>query len=238
MRAPHNPGRAAGVPYLLLSVLAPLRLVYIPGALFVPGNATETASRIATHEMLFRLGIVSDLLCGVILIFLVLALYRLFEGVDRRTAVLMVILGGVLPATIDFVNVLNDAAALLLVRGADFLSVFDRPQQEALAMLFLRLQHQEVLAAEILWGLWLFPFASLVYRSRFLPRFLAVWLVLNGIAYLIMSITGLLLPHYEETVSRDVFPALMGELAIMLWLLIKGARPQSGRAAVSSTAAA
>jgi len=222
----HNPGRVAGFLYLLLVVFAPLRLIYIPSKLFVHGNATATANNIAAHELLFRLGIVSDLFCGTILIFLVLALYRLLRGVDHNLAVLMVIVGGVLPATIDFLNVLNDAAALVLVRGADFLSVFDKPRRDALAMLFLRLHHQEIVAAEILWGLWLFPLAILVYKSRFLPRFLGVWLIINGFAYLTISFTGLLLPQYEEMVSNIAFPALLGEMAIMLWLVIKGARPQ------------
>jgi hypothetical protein len=195
-----NPGRIAGFLYLILVVFAPFRLIYIPSKLFVHGNATATASNIAAHEFLFRLGILSDLLCGTVLIFLALALYRLLKGVDQNLAVLMVILGGMLPATIDFLNVLNDAAALLLVRGADFLSVFEKPQRDALAMLFLRLHHQEVLAAEILWGLWLFPLAILVYRSRFLPRFLGVWLIINGFAYLTISFTGLLVPQYEGMV--------------------------------------
>src|SRR3989454_5580651 len=225
MSSTRNPGRVAGVLYLLL-LAAPLRLIYIPSKLFVRGNATATANNIATHELLFRLGIATDLFCGTILIFLVLALYRLLKGVDQNLAVLMVILGGVLPAAVDFFNVLNDAAALMLVRGADFLSVFDKPQRDALAMLFLRLHHQEIVAAEILWGLWLFPLAILTYRSRFLPRFLGVWLIINGFAYLIISFTGLLLPQYEDMVSNIVFPALIGEMAFMLWLVIKGAKPQ------------
>jgi len=50
---------------------------------------------------------------------------------------------------------MNDAAALMLVRGTDFLSVFEKPQRDALAMLFLRVHRQEIVAAEILWGLWL-----------------------------------------------------------------------------------
>ncbi len=149
----------------------------------------------------------------------------------------MVILGGVLPAAIDFFNVLNDAAALVLVRGGDFLSVFEKPQRDALAMLFLRLHHQEIVAAEILWGLWLFPLAILVYRSRFLPRFLGIWLIINGFAYLAISFTGLLLPQYEDMVSNYAFPALFGEMAIMLWLVIKGAKPQGLDAAASSLAA-
>jgi hypothetical protein len=237
MRSIKNPGRVAGFLYLLLVIAAPFRLIYIPSKLFVRGNATATANNIAAHETLFRLGIVTDLFCGTILIFLVLALYRLFKGVDQNHAVLMVILGGVMPAIIDFFNVLNDAAALMLVRGADFLSVFEKPQRDALAMLFLRLHGQEIVAAEILWGLWLFPLAILVYRSRFLPRFLGVWLIINGFAYLAMSFTGLLLPQYEDVVSNITFPAQLGEIAIMLWLLIKGAKPQPLDAAALSSAA-
>ena len=112
------------------------------------------------------------------------------------------------------------------LRGADFLSVFEKPQRDALAMLFLRLHRQEIVAAEILWGLWLFPLAILVYRSRFLPRFLGVWLIINGFAYLALSFTGLLLPQYEDMVSNITFPAILGEMAIMLWLVIKGANSQ------------
>jgi uncharacterized protein DUF4386 len=237
MSLTRNPGRVAGFLYLLLVVIAPFRLIYIPSTLFVHGNATATANNIAAHELLFRLGMVSDLVCGVILIFLVLAFYRLFKGVNQNLAVLVVILGGLMPATINFLNVLNDAAALTLVRGADFLSVFEKPQRDALAMLFLRLYHQEDVAAEILWGLWLFPLAILVYKSRFLPRFLGVWLIINGFAYLAISFTGLLLPQYEEMAFNIAFPALLGEMAIMLWLLIKGAKPQPLDAAASSSAA-
>ena len=218
--------RIAGFLYLLLVIVAPLRM-YIPSALFVHGNASATANNIASHETLFRLGIVGDLFCGTILIFIVLALYRLFEGVDQYLAVLVVILGGVLPAAIDFFMMLNDSAALILVRGADFLSVFDKPQRDALAMLFLRMHDQEKLAAEIFWGLWLIPLGILVYRSRFLPRFLGVWLVVNGFGYLINSFTGLLLPQYQNAVGTFTFPALTGEVAFVLWLLIRGAKERT-----------
>jgi Domain of unknown function (DUF4386) len=237
MSSTHNPGRVAGVWYLLLVVMGPLRLIYIPNKLFVEGNATATVNNIASHEWLFRFGMVGELVGAVVLIFLVLAFYRLFQRVDQYLAVLVVILGGVMPALIIFVNVVRDAGALMVVQGANFLSVFDKPQRDALAMLFLRLHRQEIVAAEILWGLWLFPLAILVYRSRFLPRFLGVWLIVNGCAYLTMSFTGLLLPQYEDMVSNIAFPALLGEMAIMLWLLIKGAKPQPLNTAASSLAA-
>jgi Domain of unknown function (DUF4386) len=231
MTSTRNPGRVAGFLYLLLVLGGPIRLIYIPNKLFAHGNAAATAGNIAAHEWLFRFGIVSDLFCAVILIFLALAFYRLFKGVDQNLAVLVVILGGVMPALIDFVGVVHDAAALMLVRAADFLSVFDKPQRDALAMLFLRLRDHQNTAAEILWGLWLFPLAILTYRSRFLPRFLGVWLVINGFAYVILSLTGELLPQYQGKVFAYSQPALFGELALMLWLVIKGANPPAPAAA-------
>jgi len=203
--------------------------MYIPSTLFVPGNAPATIDNIAAHEALFRFGIVTDLFSGTIVIFLALALYRLFQDVDKYLAVLVVILGGVLPAAIDFFIVLNDCAALILARGGDFLSAFDKTQRDALAMLFLRMHDQEILAAEIFWGLWLVPLGTLTYKSRFLPRFLGVWLIVNGLAYLTMSVTGLLFPHYRTTIDTIAFPALTGELAFLLWLLIVGAKDLPSR---------
>jgi hypothetical protein len=114
----------------------------------------------------------------------------------------------------------------MVVRGADFLSVFDKPQRDALAMLFLSLRDHQNTAAEILWGVWLLPLAVLVYRSRFLPRFLAVWLTINGFAYVIISLTGELLSRYQGEVFNISTPALLGEVALMLWLIIKDAKPQ------------
>jgi hypothetical protein len=142
-----------------------------------------------------------------------------------------------MPSLIYFVNVVSDAGALMVVRGADFLKVFDKPQRDALVMLFLRLHDSQNTAAEILWGLWLIPLAILVYRSRFLPRFLGVWLVINGFAYVILSFTGLLLPQYEDKVFLFSQPALLAEVALMLWLVIKGARPPALDAAATSSAA-
>jgi len=237
MTSTRNPGRVAGLWYLLLVLGGPIRLIYIPNKLFVHGNASATASNIAAHEWLFRFGIVSDLFCAVILIFLTLAFYRLFKGVDQNLAVLVVILGGVMPALIDFVGVVYDAAALTLVRGADFLSVFDKPQRDALAMLFLRLRDHQNTAAEILWGLWLFPLAILTYRSRFLPRFLGVWLTINGFAYVLLSLTGELLPQYQNKLFLLSQPALFAEIAFMLWLVIRGAKPPAPAVAASSSPA-
>ena len=97
-------------------------------------------------------------------------------------------------------------------------------------MLFLRLHGHGIRVNEIFWGLWLFPFGLLVYKSGFLPRILGVWLMLNCLAYLATSVTGILWPHYEQRVSSWFFPIMFGELAVMLWLIIMGAKEKHPRA--------
>ena len=236
MSPARNPGRVVGFWYLLLVLGGPLRLIYIPNKLFVHDNAAATAGNIAAHQWLFRFGMLSDLVGAVVLIFLVLAFYRLFKGVDQQLAVLLVIVGGVMPALLNFVNVVSDAGALMFAQsgGADFLSAFDKPQRDALVLVFLRLHHAQIVAAETLWGLWLFPMGALTYKSGFLPRFIGVWLIINGVAYVVLSLTGLFFPEYQGKLFAFSQPALFGELAIMLWLLIKGANPPALEQATST----
>ena len=237
MSSIHNPGRVAGLWYLLLIAMGPIFLIYIPDKLYVKGNAAATVSNIVGHERLFRIGILAELIGGLVLVFLVLAFYRLFKGVDPHLAVLVVILGGVMPAVIYFVNVVNQLGALMVAQGADFLSVFDKPQRDALAMVFLRLHHYQINASLVLAGAWLFPLATLVYRSRFLPRFLGVWLAIGGFGWLILSLTAILAPEYQDKFFAIFQPAFFGEIALMLWLVIKGARPPALDVAASLSAA-
>ena len=224
MTSTKNPSRLAGLLYILMSIPGFFAMVYVPGRLIAHGDAAATASNIAAHELLFRLGIAAQLISQAGFIFVVLALYHLLKGINRRHASLMVTLV-VASIPIAFLNELNSIAALALVRGSDFLSFFEKPQREILAMLFLNLRFQGIVIDEIFFGLWLLPLALLVYNSRFLPRFLGVWLGLDGVGWVILSLTGILSPQYYDKVFAYSQPAAFGEVAFMLWLLVKGAKP-------------
>lgn len=215
--------RIAGFAYLLCVLIAPFRLVYIPGVLFT-GDPANMIGNITSHETLFRFGIFGDLLTGVIQLLFVLALYRLLANVNRKQAGLMLILGGVMVPVIYFINVMNDAATLMLVRGTDFLSMFDETQRHALAMLFLKMHGQVTSAAMLYWGLWLFPLALLVLRSGFLPRLLGYGLMLNGLAYIAQCFAWALLPAWDDAISSIAMPFQFVEVIFMLWLLVMGAR--------------
>ena len=218
-----NPGRYAGFVYFLISLPGFFALIYVPGKVIVHGDTAATVSNIAAHETLFRFGIVCELAGQILFIWVALVLYDLLKSVNQRQASLMFGLI-VVSIPIALMNELNSLATLLLIRGADFLSIFAQPQREAMAMFFLKLHGYGFDIAGIFWGLWLFPLGLLVYRSGFFPRILGVLLVLNGFTYPISSFTSLLLPQYETIVSRWIMPLTFGELIFMLWLLIMGTR--------------
>jgi hypothetical protein len=215
--------RIAGALYLSLLVFGPFSLMYVPSKIYVRGNATATASNVLTHDTLFRFGIVADLLGSIMFMFVVMALYRLLSRVSTTHASHMAALG-LVSAGVGFLNDLNNIAALILFRGGEFLTVFDKPQRDALGMLFLRLHGQGILIDELFWGLWLLPFGILVIKSGFLPRILGVLLIINCFAYVAVSLTNLLQMPFASVVEQYAFIPETGELWIILWLVIKGAK--------------
>ena len=232
MNSVQNKARFAGLLYLLTAIPNVFYLIYVPSVLIVPGDATATAGRIMASESLFRMGIVSELAGATIFIFVVLALQDLLKGVNKKYASLMVTFF-VISVPISCVNVLNQIAVLRLLRGDSFLSVFDQRQLDALVMVFLNLHGYGTIVAQIFWGLWLFPFGVLVFKSGVLPRILGVLLIIGCFGYIAASVTVLLFPASGHMVHELLIaPGGVAELSILLWLLIKGiqARPQAAAA--------
>jgi hypothetical protein len=227
-------GRFAGLLYVLISIFGVFALIYVPGKVIVHGNATATAGNIVAYETLFRSGIATELLGQAAFIFVARALYDLLRGVSQRLASIMFTLI-VVSVPIAFINELNALAALVLIRGSDFLSTFSTPQRESLAMLFLNLHGRGFVICGIFWGLWLFPLGLLVYRSTFIPRILGVLLMLACVGWLVNSVTSLVWPDYADAVSRWMTPLTFGELIFMFWLLIRGAKPRPSRGIVPSS---
>jgi len=225
--------RIAGFIYLAMIIVAPFSMLYVPGKLIVRDNAAATAENILAHETLFRLSIFGDLIGHVIFICLSVALYRLLSGVNKHWALLMVGLVWV-SAAVGFLNTLNDVAAVIFFRGADVLAMFDKAQRDALGMFFIKLHTQGIFMDEIFWGVWLFPFGWLVFRSGFLPRFLGIWLILACFGWVSLSAIAIFSPGYYEGAFNWLQPVFFAELAFMLWVLIKGAKvPQPVLAAAA-----
>lgn len=230
-----NTARLAGALYLLLAILAPIGLLWIPSVLYVRGDAAATAANIRGSELLFRAGIALGLADNVLFILLGVVLYRLFKHVGPTGAMLMLVL--VLSAgTMGFFNKVHQLAALIALGDAEFLSVFTNVQRDALAFLFVRLHGHALQVISLFWGLWLFPFGLLVQRSRFIPKILGILLIINGLAYCVSSLTWVLSPDSSALVNQITLPAkFAGELPIIFWLLIKGVRDEASPDLVPAT---
>jgi hypothetical protein len=184
----------------------------------VPGDTAATAKNIIASESLFRLAFVSGLVAQTVQILLVLVLYKLLKPVNKNLALLMVIFS-LVGIPIAMLNLLNQFAALHLLSGVDYLTLFESGQLQAQAMFFLDLYKHGIIIAQIFWGLWLLPLGYLVFKSGFLPRILGILLIIGGLGYLIDFFIFILFPNFEVTVSQFAF---IGELLFPLWLLIKG----------------
>ena len=219
--------RLIGLLYLIFIITGIYGLIYIPSQINMKGNAVTTAKNILDNEFLFRTSIINDIISNTLWVFLALALYRMFKQVNERQAKLLVALVIVQIPAVFFMETFN-IASLMIFKG-EILKTFELTQRQDLAMLFLKLSDYGVLTLEAFWGLWLFPLAILIYKSNFLPRFLGIWLIVTGLFYLFLSFTGIMFPEYKDLVLHNVFalPAELGEVALMLWLLIKGVNEPS-----------
>jgi len=147
----------------------------------------------------------------------------LLKGVNKRHATLM-LASALVIVPIGFVDMLVQVAPLILLSGSDFLSVFSKPQLDALALGSLALRGNGVLIASAFWGLWLFPFGMLVISSGFFPKILGVLLIVAGSAYLVGSFASIALLAQRQFVSLVTLPFYaVGELSMIVWLLVKGA---------------
>lgn len=215
--------RIAGLLYLFVVLAGPFVLLYVPGKLFVTGDAAATARNILAHETMFRTHIAVGLVSQLCFVGVVLALYRLLRRIDVALATGMVILL-LIDAPLAFLSIAHEVATLSFLRVPGFLAVFEPPQREAITLLLLELGRKGTLVSQVFWGLWLLPLGVLVHRSGFLPRLLGTWLFANGLAYLALSATGLFWPAQHAALFRIATPILFAEMALMLWLLIVGAR--------------
>lgn len=223
MNSTKKTARIAGLLYLLLGVTSTLGL-NVPSGFIVRGDAAATANKIASSQLFYRLCVVSDLASQILFVFLVLTLYQLLKGVNKRQAALMVALV-LVQVPMTFANMLVGIVPLVLLSGADYWSVFDKHQIDALTMGSLSLRSYGIDAVTALWGLWRLPFGLLVFRSGFIPRILGVILIVGCFGDLTVSVTSLLFPAYEHIVHKLLILGV-GEILIILWLLIKGVRVQ------------
>jgi hypothetical protein len=216
--------RISGILILIISPFAIFSIMYVPSNLIVPGAALATANNIMDSEGLFRLGIVSDSVVFLLEIVIVVMLYVLLKPVNK-TLSLVAAFSRLAMAVIQGINLLNNFTALLLLSGADYLTVFEPDQLHALVLLFLNAYGYVTHIWGLFFSLHLFFLGYLVYKSGYIPSILGIVLVIASVFYLIQSWGNILLPKYEEIFAWVGFLSII-ELAFPIWLVIKGVKDQ------------
>jgi len=217
--------RLAGFMYLLLVMSGIFYLVYVPSQLMVSGDASATVNNIKDSEFLFRLGIAVGVLSNVFFLVLPFILFALFKDINRNCALLMVILSTV-SVPFSLFNMVDKVNILTLLSGAQYLDVLAMEQIQAQVMLLLKSYSNGIQIIQLFWGLWLFPFGLLAFKSGYVPKLFGVLLMAGCIGYLIKFFGFILYPGVEIP-SFVSMPSALGEIGICFWLLIIGIKEKS-----------
>jgi hypothetical protein len=212
--------RVAGLAYVIIIILGIVGVGVLVESNIVPGNDAATVNNIKANELLFRIGIASEIMMFVLVILLSLALYVILKTVNKNLALLALlwrlgeaIIGG-------GVTVISGLIPLLLLNSD---AVFETEQLHALVGLFLDVRNAGLDVVLIFIGIGGTVFCYLFFKSKYVPRILAAWGMLTYLSMLLLGFLSILLPNLPETIKMAFYaPGGLFEVIFGLWLLVKG----------------
>ena len=217
-----NLARIAGLLYLIVIATGLFAEVFVRQALKVSGDALATANNIQSSEMLFRWGLVADLINFVCGLPCVLIIYFLFKRVNKFLLQLALIFV-VIQTAIIAVNLLNQISPLLILSNNAYLNTFQPNQLATLLQLSLNIQGVGYAIGLVFFGFYCLIVGYVIFNSKMIPKFLGILYIISGLGYLMNSFIMLLSKGFANPVFAYVtIPIFIGELSFCLWLLIKG----------------
>jgi hypothetical protein len=187
------------------------------------GNARQIYQAITTNTSSFRLGLVVALLSAFLFLASAWGLYVLLRPVNRDLALLFLVLNAV-GVAIQCASMFPLISALLQGDAASHLQAYSAAQLEGMAYLSINVYKTGFVTAQLFFGTWLFPLGYLVYKSKVLPRFLGVLLLLDGVAVLVWFVQALLLPAHRAITYPGLVVSFVAEVGLALWLLVRGVK--------------
>ncbi len=226
--------RLAGFLCLVLVIVAPFGMMYVPSLIIVPGDAAATAGKFMASESMFRLGMLSETVIFLTEIVMVVLLYVLFKPVSK-TLSLMAAFARLSMTVMQGVNLLNSFAVLLLLSGAGYLAAFEPEQLHALALLFLEVHEYGAYVWQVFFGLHCLLLGYLIFKSGYFPRTLGVLMAIAALGYLTNGLGNFMFPDHKQMLASVVaLTSIVGEVPFFLWLLFKGVNVQKWHDRVSA----
>jgi hypothetical protein len=200
---------------------------YVREQLIVRGDAGRTAQNIIGSERLFRLSIAGDLITYILVIGLIWALYILLRPVNKNLALLGVLFR-LAENAILCVATVNSLVVLRLLSGADYLTTFPANQLHSLATLALSIQGLAMNVGFILLGLGSAVFAYLLFKSRYVPKTLAIFGIFSSLVLALVTLGIMVFPALAELGLTYMLPMGIYEVGLGFWLLLKGISKSNG----------
>jgi hypothetical protein len=215
--------RIAGFAILFGIVIVVVANYGIAFRFLVPNNAVDTARNIMAHETLFRINIACNLIYVMTVVALLSALYVILKPVNRTLALVAAFCRLVF-ALMWGVSALNSLGALRLLGDAAYLPVFGADQLQTLARLHLSASFDDYYVGLPFWAVASTICSYLWFKSRYIPRTLAVFGVIASVWGVICAFAFIIFPHFDKTVDAYWFdvPMTLFEVVLAFWLLFKG----------------
>jgi hypothetical protein len=225
--------RLAGVLGLISVVGGAFGEAYVPGVVYVAGDASATAQRILEHEALFRWGFIGYLVEALGDAMLTMAFWVLVRPVHRNLAMLMVVLRIISTCGFAAAQVLHFSALPILL-GADAIAALNRDQVDALAYTLQRIASFGGSLFSTFYGVANIIFGWLLYRSGYIPRIFGVGMVFTGIGFALRTFLIILAPAYASGLLLAT--AAVAFIPFIVWLLVKGVNEEAWRRTVRAAA--
>lgn len=219
-------GRIAGLLYLTIIVCGLFSEMFVRANIIVPGDAAATAANITASNHLFRMGFASDMVMALCDVSIGVLFYILLKPVNKTLALLAAFLRLAQTAIIGM-NLLNHFSAIILLDNPLYLASFGVEELYARVMLFLDMHKYGYLISGVFFAFNCLITGYLFFKSNFFPKVLGVMLIVASFGYLANCYTNFLAPSYTD-VSDIVLllTAVITELTICIWLLVKGVKKQ------------
>jgi hypothetical protein len=206
--------RLTGLCYLGLAVAGGLGFLFVRSRLYVADDPAATLANLLDHGALARTGVALELLTVLTQALAAAGFYRLFHRVNRFAA------AGI--AAFGLVN-----AVAVMVSAALLATALDSTGDAATVQLLYDLSGNLWSVGGLFFGLWLIPMGWCVLESGWLPRALGWILVAGGVGYVLAAFLRYVVPGAGPVADALAFPATVGELWMVGYLLVRGVRPPS-----------
>lgn len=214
--------RIAG--FFLLATVATALLAedYALGGVFRLNNPAGTARNVLATEQLFRIGIVGELVTIAGVVVVIIALYVLLSPVKKGLA-LLALSWRFLECALLATAASCPLTVLRLLSGAGYLAPIDIRQLQVSAYLALEAHSVFYNLGIFFYSLGSTAFCYLLFRSRYLPRWLAGLGVVGSVLVLVGTTAHFAVPHYAAMFFGYYWiPVATFELIAGLWMLIAG----------------